>query len=466
MNPFLPLLLCGCLIFWLFRLDGKWRQGTSRALLIPGTWLAILCSRPVSYWFAYGGDADSDGNPINTLIFASLLIAAIAVLVKRRFKWIGFISRNKALLFIYFFMGISIFWSDLPLVSLKRLLKDFGCVLSALVILTEAVPTAAIRTVFVRVSYLIIPLSIIVGKYFPMIGRNYGVGGEPMFTGLTTQKNTLGQVVCVCALMILWDLLEILKCGSSKQFRLQVRIRIFMLLLAGWLLIHCGSQTSLVCLVLGVVTFWGTGHLLRMSNGRQILLGCLALAIGVAAVDKTFNISDIVIQALGRNPTLTGRTAIWSTILKQEIDPIFGVGFYSFWDTFRGEAVVRAIARIKTAHNGYLEIYMDGGFIALALLGIMLVSCGRRGINRLFGGESLGKMSLIFWLLAIIFNLSESNYLRLTPLWFTFLVVTLECPSALHRTLKTHDAGNNRRPRQISKTAYNPQTQSNFYILC
>ena len=432
----LALLLCVCLILWLFREDRRWRHGSSRALLIPGIWIAILGSRPVSYWFGAGGGRDIEGNPINTFLFALLIVSSVGVLLNRGFPWGRAIGSNKALFLIYLYLALSAFWSEAPLVSLKRLVKDFGCVLTALVLLTEVNPSEAIRIVFVRVSYLLLPLSLVLEKYFPQIGRGYTHAGEPMLIGLTTQKNTLGQVLFVFGLMLVWDLLEVRKMEAGRQRRRLERIRIGMLLLGALLLIRCDSQTSLVCFLVGAFVLWVGGRLVRHPQGKPILISCIVAALGLVMLDKTFHFSDMAIRALGRNPTLTGRTEIWRLVMNQQTNPLLGDGFYIFWDTDKGTAIIRALAQIQSAHNGYLEMYLDGGVIALFLLGVLLLASGKRAIDRWFQQSPLGKMGLVFWLLSILYNFSESNYFRLAPLWFAFLLLTLECPRRMRRTAR------------------------------
>jgi O-antigen ligase len=406
----------------------KWREAGSWELLIPGAWLAIQGSRPVSYWFGSGDMAsDVEGNPVNTLIYAVFILASVVMLRKKGVNWGEFITQNKALCLIYCYLAMSAFWSDMPFISLKRLMKDFGCVLMALVFLTQADPGAAVRAVFVRVSYLLFPLSALCIKYFPEIGRSFTRAGEPMFTGLTTQKNSLGEVVFVFSLILLWDLYEIYKEGDRKGKKTQLLIRIGILIVGFWLLSKCDSQTSLLCLILGIVIFWGGLCLMRMRQGRQILMIFLAVIICLFTLDKTFGLSDMVIRAMGRNPTLTGRTDIWRLVLEQQTDPLVGNGFYTFWDSDKGKAVMNSFMKINEAHNGYLEMYLDGGLIGDTLLGLLLLTAGKRVVDRLFSATTFGKIALIFWFLAIIYNLSETSYFRLDPLWFTFLLVTIEC---------------------------------------
>jgi O-antigen ligase len=413
-----------------------WRKAGSLTLLIPGAWIAILGSRPLSDWF--GGDGGSEANPIDTVAFAGLMGSAVVVLFKRGLDWRGLFRQNKALFLIFFYLLLSTFWSEMPLISLKRLIKDFGCVLVALVFLTEKNPAEAVRAVFVRVSYILFPLSVVFIKFFPEIGRQATRAGENMFTGITTHKNSLGETVFVFGLMILWDLIETYKGEDRPGKKGQVLILLGMFLMGLSLLVTCDSQTSLVCLILGGLVFWGSGRLVRMRHGKRVLIACLVTVICLKTLDKTFGISDTIVVALGRNPTLTGRTDIWRIVLDQKTNPIIGIGFYTFWDSDKGKTVIETLMRINSAHNGYLEMYLDGGLVGDVLLGLLLLAVGSRAIDRLFAGASLGRMGLIYWIIAIFYNLSETSFFRLDPLWFTFLLVAIKCSRRSRRSLSTN----------------------------
>lgn len=428
MPPQLALLVCLCFVAWLFLWDKKQRQFTSRALWIPFLWLFIIGSRPVSSWFG-GGDSGGDlgGDPVNTLFYGALMLGAIVTLQRRNFNWGGLIRNNKALCLIYLFFAISVVWSPLGIITLKRLVKDFGCVLVGLVLLTEVDPSMAIRTVFVRVAYLLFPLSIVVSKYYPAIGRNFSDTGIPMITGLTTQKNSLGAVVVTLGVMILWDLIELWKENAGRRWNTDMLVRYGVLAMGLWLLLTCDSVTSIVCLMLGAFLFWGGGRMVRMRNGRRVLVYSLIGLLGLAALNGTFHIFDNVVEAFGRNPTLTGRTTIWQVVLDQHTDPLIGCGFYSFWQTKYGYAVNQVIGMgLNEAHNGYLETYLDGGWVGVALLALLLLAVGARAIKRLFSASLFGRVAFIFWIIAIVYNYSESDYFRLSPIWFTFLLLTVE----------------------------------------
>ena len=450
---FAQLILFACcgFILWLFRNDLWWRKVGSRALLIPGAWLAIQGSRPLSYWF---GESAVESQPINVLSFAAFLVVSILVLSHRRMNWGDLIRQNKALFLIYGYLLCSILWSEMPFASLKRLSKDFGAVLVGLIFLSQLGTVAAIKAVYVRVSYLLFPLSLVFIKYFPEIGRNTSRAGDNMFTGVTTQKNSLGETVFVFSIMILWDLVEIYKDKERRGRKLQIATRLGLLLIGLWLLVKCDSKTSLFCLVIGALMFWGCGKLVRMANGKRVLIGSLVALVCVVGFDKTFGISEIIIRAMGRDTSLTGRTDIWRLVLEQRTDPIIGHGFYTFWDGPKGMAVGEAFMRINTSHNGYLEMYLDGGILGCALLGILLLAIGRRVIERLFNGHPLGRVGVTFWLLAILYNFAESSFFRLDVLWFTLLLLVVECPQLRRVRVNARVAVRNDEPMAHGNARY------------
>ena len=298
----------------------------------------------------------------------------------------------------------------------------------ALVFLTEISPAMAVRTVFVRLSYLLFPLSIICGRYFPNIGRSYGLGGEQMFTGLSDQKNSLGKVAMVFGLILLYDLWELRKQKAGPMIRNQQNISLFMLMLGIWVLVASNSKTALVCMLFGAGVLWGARQVVEMKNGRHILHQCLALALSLVVFDKTVGFSEVAVKMLGRDLTYTGRSQLWETISAQHSNPVIGEGFSVFWNTDKGKAVMDALGPLNSAHNGYLEMYLDGGMAALFLIIVLLLSTGRKTISCLFAKQTFGDLGLAFWIVAILYNFSESSFFRLDILWIAFLLVTLEMP--------------------------------------
>jgi hypothetical protein len=117
-------------------------------------------------------------------------------------------------------------------------------------------------------------------------------------------------------------------------------------------------------------------------------------------------------------------------ILEKNTNHLIGAGFRGFWESAVGESVSRELGtnRLLTAHNGYLEVYLYGGFVALVLLGVLIWTTGLNAVNRLVRGDSLGRIAVVFWPILLIYNLSESAFFLTGPLWFTTLLVTIDSP--------------------------------------
>ena len=89
-------------------------------------------------------------------------------------------------------------------------------------------------------------------------------------------------------------------------------------------------MTSISCFVMA-------GGLLVLANRpmvtrRPAVVHLLVAAmVGFSMFALFFDSSGDIVQDLGRNPTLTGRTAIWDAVLPLAGNPLIGTGYESFW---------------------------------------------------------------------------------------------------------------------------------------
>jgi exopolysaccharide production protein ExoQ len=421
----------------------KWRRLESPALWIAGIWVAIAGSRSPTYWTSYlglGGAPTSnlEGSPLNFVISTLLIVAALLVLRNRGYTWSAFARANKALFLIYIFFAASALWAEYPDIVLRRLFKDFGCAVIVLLLLTQRDPAAAIRTIFVRVSFILFPFSILFYKYFPELGRTYAKGGELLFAGVCTFKNELGQMLLVFILILVWDLLELWKQEKSDVRKRQLLIHCGYLLMGVWLLLKANSATSLLCLLLGFLVWWGGGYLARLRSPLRLVLSVVAIGLCLVAVQTIFHVKGNILAALGRDESLTGRADAWPIMVELCKDPLVGDGYRMFWDVSREEIKKRTGFDYPSAHNGYLETYLAGGLLGLALLGVFLLAAGWRIAKGLLGGGNFGKLGFVFFLLLLVYNWTESCFLWGGPLWVTFLLFAIKPQPGLSRAAFCH----------------------------
>ena len=416
---------------WLFWRDVKERASVSSAVWIVLAWAVIYGSRPVTSWFSEADPGSYDeGNPVEALVYLCLIVAGVMVLRRRNIRWPAVVKDNGWLFLFYLFWLMSVLWSDYPVITLKRLVKDLGNVVMVLVLLTGREPGEAVRAVFVRFAYVCIPLSIVLMRYFPELGRAFAGydRSAQMYVGVTTHKNTLGALALVAALFVLWDLLELR--GKWRGRRMAEKItrvaRGLVLLMCWYLLLLVDSATSLVCAVFGSLLLVGVRvPSVRRYPGRMEACGCGA-ALVLWLLDSEFNVKEAFVQSLGRDTTLTTRIDVWPILIAHQDNPLGGAGFNTFWAGRRLVELGERVGGIIQAHNGYLETYLNGGWVGIGLLVILLVAAYRR-IRRQFGiGSPEGSIRFVFVLLAIIYNVSEASFNKLSVLWFVTVFAIME----------------------------------------
>jgi O-antigen ligase len=430
MPPLLALVLTLGFIVWLFLTDRRQIRGSS-SLVVPAIWFAFVASRSPALWLnpSHYIDATSEGSPVNFTVFFLLMLAAAVILARRHFSWGALISNNKALFVIYAYFALSFLWSDFPLSSLKRIVKDFGTVMVVLVILTENDPFSAARLVIARCSFALFPLSICFIKYFPSYGRLLSKSWELMNTGVTTHKNSLGATTMVCLLMLGLDVIELRRDSTKNPRTTSLWLRYLMLLFGAWLLLLSNSKTSQVCTLVGFLILWRGKYLIRMPRPGKTIASYMAVLLVLAMLERTFDLETRFLNAIGRDASFTGRTEIWKMIGEQHINPVLGCGYLSFWDGLAArEYREEGGTEIVSTHNGYLEVYVDGGAVGCLLLAILLITAFRNIIRELTGGSAWNVACLMFLIAFLIYNYLESAFFRLGPIWFTFILIILKTP--------------------------------------
>jgi len=136
---------------------------------------------------------------------------------------------------------------------------------------------------------------------------------------------------------------------------------------------------------------------------------------------------------LGKDPTLTDRTDIWGLVVSLMPNAWLGAGFENFWLGPRLEKIWSVYSwGPNQAHNGYLEIFLNLGWIGVALLAITLVA-GYQTVVSGLRRSPLGSLLLTYFVIGIIYNFTEAALFRfLTPAWFVLLLAITNVP-ALHK---------------------------------
>lgn len=443
MPPFLALLLCLVFLWWLLRHDPAEKSNTSWALWVPLIWIFIIASRLPSQWFG-GGQTESvfealqEGNPLDRTVFAVLILLAVGILISRSFSWSNFFARNLFLTAFLLFALLSVFWSDFSFVAFKRWFRDLGAYLVILVVLTDRRPLEAVCTLLRRLCYLLIPVSLLLIKYYPQMGKQYDFWiGTSVFVGATTSKNMLGVLCLVSGIFFFWDTVTRWPERKERPTRRIIVLNSAFIGMTLWLLHLADSATSRVCLLLGCVVI-AAAH--RKSIKRNPFLlkflipACLCLYM---VLQFGFGINGALAGLVGRNSTFTGRTELWSILLGMHTNSVVGTGYESFWLGPRLQMIWAKFAVVNEAHNGYLEIYLNLGLIGLLLLSGFLISSYRTICRRLTPHSSFGSLSLALWTVLLFYNVTEAAFKGGQLMWLTFLLGAISVPDRIEDGLRS-----------------------------
>lgn len=429
----LALLICGIGIAGLFFLDRDNSVRTSPALWLPVIWLWIVGSRPVSVWMGFGSGtgnslaATLDGSPLDAAIFMALVLLGLAVLFVRKRKARAFLAANWAVILFFLYCLVSVMWSPFHGPAFKRWIKAVGDLVMVLVLVTDGEPIAALRRLYSRVGFILFPLSVALIRYTDL-GRGFDPSGSPMNTGVTTNKNELGLMVFVVSLGTLWAVRDLLANKSAPQRSRHLVAQCTLLAFGLALLEMAHSATSVACFILGSGLMLVTSlPAIRKKPKRVLALSMVVVLAG--ALGMLFGAQTALSSALGRGEGLSGRTDIWAAALGEADNPIIGTGFESFWnanalkvnETLHRDGFID-LSNLVSAHNGYIEVYLDLGLIGVSLIVLILLSGYRQAIRAFRANPQVASLMLTYVTTATFYSITEAGFRMLSFSWVSLLI--------------------------------------------
>jgi O-antigen ligase len=456
MSPLIAAVVYTLGILTLFALDRDRKVRTSKALWLPVIWIWIVGSRPVSAWLGISPSVATasqmlEGSPLDALVFAILLAAGIIVLICRSNRTRTLLKANWTILLYFCFCLLSVIWSDFPGVAFKRWIKAIGDLVMVLIVVTDSQPLAALKRLFSRTGFILLPASLLLIKYFPGLGRLY----DPWFghlseIGVTIGKNQLGVITLVLSLAAVWQVLALFQAGKMPGRRRHLLAQGVLLAFGVRLLSGADSATSLACFVVGTgLMLTTTLPLIRRPPAAvHALVLVLLLTAGFAL---SLGGEKAALGALGRNTTLTGRTDIWKLVIPMAPNALVGAGFESFWLGPRLEKLWAALPNLggfNEAHDGYIEVYLNLGWVGLSLIALLLINSYRRCVATYRHNPALGALLLAYVVAAALYSVTEAGFRMLNPMWTFFLLAAIAsgvvASRVINKSPRLHRAPNDR----------------------
>lgn len=425
-----------------------WLRDDRHSVFLAGMmWvLIVLMIVPESfdYQLLTSTGAPSSGSAISRALWLGLLaVSGIIIFWRAGLGWLLARALNPFLLLFVALAVASIAWSIDPTLSVRRLIRLVTIVLACIAFVLMGWHARRYQNVVRPILTIVLVGSLAFGFLFPTFAIHQETTAELIgaWRGLTNHKNGLGALSCIA--LIFWfhawltrevKLLPALAGGS----------------IAATCLVLSRSSTSLaatafvlVLLVLLLRSPRGLGsyvpYLVAMLVGTFLIytLAILNLIPGLGTL-------MVPVTALtGKDMSLTGRTEIWAVISEHiRYRPFLGTGYGAYWTAgpVAGTESYAFMWRMGSfypgsAHNGYLEIVNDLGWVGLTCLVAYIVTHVRQSLQLLRIDRNQCALYLALFFQQAITNLSETHWFSVLSI--DFVIMTL-ATTALARGLLEH----------------------------
>ncbi len=310
----------------------------------------------------------------------------------------------------------SIFWSDDPVLTARRAVPF---VLAAIFGVFLALRYEQRRFLFLlQTAFAVLACwSAVLALGFPAIGLDASTGHGGDWQGVFTQKNACGRAM-------VFALAAVLASG-----RLSFARGALLLLFTAELALS-GSRGAWVLglVLLAVLLSFRLSCRFDKRTRTALLAGGAVGTVGFAALAQA--VFATVAPMLGRDATLTGRTAIWHEVWIAILHrPLLGYGFSAFWRGAQGASwsVVVALKFVLFhAHNGFLEIWLELGAAGLCFFALGFT----RAALLLWPEVRAGRYAEAAWpvstlLLILLYDFDENTLLSFNGLFWVLYTVAV-----------------------------------------
>lgn len=372
------------------------------------------------------GASEGDGVDVLTLDLSinakiSLLIYAVTfcLLAIRWKRVVNTIFSNSSLWILLGVVCFSYFWSINPSQTMRFAVYAIGTTGFGLYLATRYTLPEQLNLLAWTYGLLLI-MSLLFAIGIPQYGLMGGVH-EGAFRGVFTHKNQFGAFMAPGGVIFLlsafkgdkyswvhWSLLA-LSCATMVLSRSTTALGTFILML-------------LLCLIY------------RIFRWRYEIMVSAILAVTIvsfAGLILLFGLgSDSLLDLVGKDVTLSGRTDIWSYVWDQiQLRPWLGYGLAAFWNGYEGPSgYIQLAMRIAViyAHNGFLDIWLSIGFVGLAVFVLGLLNTMAQSLTLLRKTNSPeGFWPLLFLTYILLSNLTEGTISNMnSSFWALYAAVS------------------------------------------
>lgn len=321
----------------------------------------------VGFWSApLTGYGARSADFLRNFYYPAYLLALILVCMRPERAVKGLI-RSPLLIALLLLTAATYFWSIMPDLTARRIPALLFTTLAG-VALASRWSWRSLTEILAGTLGVLTIISFLLGALLPDFGRMQEIF-PGAWRGLWLEKNSLGHVMVKTTIFLM---------AAGIMVPERRKLWFGLAVVSVMLVILSTSKTALLVLFLSLSAM-GFVAVVKSGPLRAVIATWVAVVGVIGVVLLTLAETEFVLELLGKDATLTGRTEIWSGIMQQMSEhPWRGFGYGAVWDDpgFTGpKAWIGHQAHFipANAHSGWLEIYLALGLGGVILFGLWLV---------------------------------------------------------------------------------------------
>jgi exopolysaccharide production protein ExoQ len=271
--------------------------------------------------------------------------------------------RDKLISLILAWAILSTVWSQNPTISLQDGLFLAMNIALAFYLLDRFSYDGILRLlVWVGATAALASLLVIVvlPQYGLMSRGQYGLGA---WEGIYGHKNICGEAMGLLLMPIFF---------AKIRSRYALLFRVFYVILISIIIVMSRTVGAYIICASSVLLIAVMKLLAKMRRADAFALSVLLIAVALGGAIMAVDFVPDVLSLLGKDPTLTGRTAIWGAVMMSVLKkPLIGYGYRAFWQGLTGESANPILSMrwtgLSYSENGVLDLWLDLGGIGVAL---------------------------------------------------------------------------------------------------
>ncbi len=359
--------------------------------------------------------ATSDANVANSMLFVLFLGGLYVIsgwMLLRKPKAVGSILHQQwPLALLLIFIAVSVSWSYEQTKVMTNIIHNLGMVLIAL---CAAMYYRHDPWRFPKHLGYVLGLNMLIQIAAVIVIPAYAIDWQSRWNGLTTHPNTLGAM----AFTTFWANASVLICKKYDKARWHVMFA----LAAIMAMVGADSVTSMMtslCVFMLIYFFYQFN---KRGAGKNFYVSLFVVAILCASIflliGNALNLGGLF-QMFGRDADFTGRTSVWNDAFKAiQAHPLLG------WSFDDHAYLIQKGMPYPSYHNGYLDIAVSGGAVAVVLMFFLLITWAIGFAKPSRVAAQIAPFSASYVVAYLIHNLTESSLIAPRgQLWQIFLVL-------------------------------------------